>query len=155
MVVKSGEMIVIRPALRIEPIGHGDGLQQRRFPAPVLPDKERDRRVEPQPLRLPDGRNPLQIGSLGNFLPFQSDVVDIHVSVVLMHGKGRGCLCQNVAVAAGELPVTSRKHGRHPQKRRRMKVTSWNQGRYRHFGLLNGHTDSGREGNCADCIAMR
>ena len=49
-----------------------------------------------------------------------------------MRGKDNGCLCQNMAVAAGELRVTSPKHGRHLQISPKMQVTSLNPGRYPH-----------------------
>ena len=80
MRVERREVVVQGPALRIEPVGYGDGLQQRRLPRPVLPHEKSDRLPELQPLEKADGRNPCHIRLRIHPVPIERNIIDIHKS---------------------------------------------------------------------------
>ena len=78
IIVIGREPVIVGSTLRIESERDGDGLQQGRFPAAVLPDEKCERFLKRKPFQRPDRRNLSQVRPFVNLVPVEGEVVNIH-----------------------------------------------------------------------------
>jgi len=71
------KVIISRPALRIEAVGHGDRLEEGGFSASIFPDEEGDGVIEADPLHVTDGGDISQITVRGDPAPVDQDAVHL------------------------------------------------------------------------------